>query len=301
MNHSFVSLILVCSELPSRNVIEELSKIFESNTKRFEIILTLPIQQRKHIRKFPELQIPISIIWMGEKSSIQDSTIAGLSLSVGDFALEWKGDSKLITAELISKVRTYIEAEVDIIQFKNSELKFKEKLLLNLFNKLRHKNHQVHFSLGNFFSRRAINEITRKFTSAGDLNLIIANSQLNREIISVNSSRNNYLKPISRNSNFNQLFLNGTKLGTRIPSFISIISALVGVFSTVYALSIFIYRGRTPEGWVTLMVLIGYANASILTLLGLMWKKLEAIENINNSDYESSILIEVIPPFRTSS
>jgi hypothetical protein len=62
-----------------------------------------------------------------------------------------------------------------------------------------------------------------------------------------------------------------------IPLALAAASTAFGIAAAAWALGFFIIRGRTPEGWTTLMVVIGLGQAAILAMLGLTWTRIDSL------------------------
>ena len=73
------------------------------------------------------------------------------------------------------------------------------------------------------------------------------------------------------------LLSKGTRFGSTVPLGLAIISALFGIGAALYALAFFLLRGQTPEGWTTLMIVMGLGQAAVLVMLGLVWSRMNAM------------------------
>jgi len=92
------------------------------------------------------------------------------------------------------------------------------------------------------------------------------------------------------------LLLKGTRFGAVFPLALAVMSAVFGVAVAFYALAILLIRGRTPEGWTTLMVVSGLGQAAILAMLGLTWARLDALARGLSRSQEATAFVVTRPP-----
>jgi hypothetical protein len=87
------------------------------------------------------------------------------------------------------------------------------------------------------------------------------------------------------------LISRGTSLGTFAPLVLALISGVLALTVAIYAIVIYFVSGRTPEGWTTLMVVLGASQSTVLGILAFVIAKINGIEQLikKNGDATSSV------------
>jgi hypothetical protein len=151
----------------------------------------------------------------------------------------------------------------------------------------------VRKTLGRSFSRRALGLLLSRTKFEPQVNILfaeIAVQRMNKKIQLPFADEEKFTERISEGA---RILLKGSRFGTVIPLVLSTISGLFGIFVAVFALVLFIISGKSPEGWTTLMVVIGLGQASILALIGMTWSRIDSISRgmSSPSDATSEVIV----------
>jgi hypothetical protein len=92
------------------------------------------------------------------------------------------------------------------------------------------------------------------------------------------------------------LLAKGSRFGTVIPLALATISALFGIFVTLYALILYLVDGKSPEGWTTLMIVTGLGQASVLALIGMTWSRIDSLSRGLTRSRDATAEVVVFAP-----
>ncbi len=290
MKETYLSVVLTRPDVTVENV-RYLDETFSKIVRLHEIILvqtgsfSLDLSQE-------EFHGAVTILRLNGLPSESRMRRSGLGRAAGDFIFEWRGNAEVFSADIATDYFGEIADQIELyeIQGKVSNL---EKFNLNILNLLRDPLLPIRKSIGTFYSRNMLNQIMTKSASESEIDLIIADVPVwQRGHRTINADYSNF----RNRSHFLELLIRGTTFGAAIPFSLAGGSAAIAVGAIFYALITFLIFGKTPQGWTTLMIVIGLGQSSILILLGFIWSKLNSIHNSLSGSGDSTSGWVVHPP-----
>jgi hypothetical protein len=87
----------------------------------------------------------------------------------------------------------------------------------------------------------------------------------------------------------------GTRAASVLPAVGAFGFALFSFATAIFALVLFFWKGQAPEGWTTLMVVVGLGLAAVLTSLGLLWERVESLSRTIEQPQDATAQVMVFP------
>lgn len=296
MKHAYVSLVLPVPAVPEPRIIEQIDAALAEHTRAHEIIIVAPYDQSEALHDATSVGGPVSIVTTHIRSSPDGAIIAGLARAVGDFVLEWRGPLDGINGQLINDLLAPSDSGVELVEAVGIERSPASRLFNRAANSLRPSQAPLRKTIGRAYSRHAVQAILGATAFEAQLDVLVAELPVHRASHSVPYSNPHHPSLAHRLNDGFALLSKGTRFGSAIPLTLAAISALFGVVVAIYALAVLLLRGQTPEGWTTLMVVIGLGQAAILTMLGLTWTRIDALVRGLSRSSDATAQVVVWPP-----
>jgi len=277
MKRAYVSMVLPVPVVPAVRVIQNIDAALAQQARAHEIVIVTPYGQSHMLEDAIAVRGPVSIVTTHLRSTRDGAIVAGLARSVGDFVIEWRGPLDEINSQLIDTLLAPSDVGVELVEAIGVEKSQASRLFNATVNSLRPRQAPLRKTIGRAYSRRAVQAILGATAFEPQLDVLVAELPVHRASYSVPYPNAHHESLAQRLSDGFALLSKGTRFGTAIPLMLAAISALFGLGSAVYALGLLLLRGQTPEGWTTLMVVIGLGQAAILTMLGLTWARMDAL------------------------
>jgi hypothetical protein len=277
MKNAYVSLVLYSDTLPNLKSLLLLDSTFPRYVKAVEFIVVTPRSSIQMDESQGKLSNPVSFILTHPRIKKDQAIVAGLSRAVGDFVFEWKGPISELNGGLLARVLEFTDHGSELVQILWPEGSVVSRSFRRLVNFLRPSHTPIVKSVGRIYSRRAIQLLLPATAFEGQLDVLVAELPVSRsfcclsnEVIEEKTLRKRFFEGV-------QLLMRGTQFGSTAPLFLAVISTLFGLTTAIYAITVLIFRGRTPEGWTTLMVATGLGQAGMLMILGLLWARIDTL------------------------
>jgi hypothetical protein len=277
MKHAYVSMVLPVRAVPAIRVIEQIDAALAEQARAHEIIIVAPYDRLEMLKDPTAVRGPVSIVTTHIRSTPDGAIIAGLARAVGDFVIEWRGPLNKIEGQLINDLLAPSDSGVELVEAIGVEKSQASRLFNKAVNSLRSRQAPLRKTIGRAYSRHAVQAILGAATFEPQLDVLVAELPVHRASYSVPYSNPHHASIAHRLSHGLALLSRGTRFGSAIPLTLAAISALFGLAVAIYALGILLLRGKTPEGWTTLMIVIGLGQAAILAMLGLTWSRIDAL------------------------
>jgi hypothetical protein len=285
MKHAYVSLVLPVTTLPDVMTIEALDSALAAATRAHEIVIVAPYGSRgSTIESGGEMSVrgPVSVVTTHLRSTLDGAIVAGLARSVGDFVIEWRGPLHAVDERLIGELLAPTDAGMELVEIVGVERSIASRLFRRTVNVLRPRTAPLRRTIGRVYSRYAVQ------------------AMLVQRAVHASSHANPPHAPLSqRLNNGFALLAKGTRFGSIVPLTLAAVSALIAVGAAIYALGFRLLLDETPEGWTTLMILIGFGQAAILTMLGLAWTRLDALTKGLAQNPDVTAAVHVAAPTRS--
>lgn len=266
-------------------------------SRHHEIIVVTNRASNVFDSKSIELEGALTVLSVLPGANENAMRISALARTSGDFIVEWLDNPNSLDKDEMSMALTLTDSGVELIDFVPvSEKGISNHLNLMVINSFRQKSPPLLNSFARLISRRALAQAMQHMTTPVNPDVCISDLNFKREIIF--SARGNFPHAVRTwgiRKSLSTLILS-TRFGTIFPVIMSIISATFALGMAIFATTLFLFEGKSPEGWTTLMILNGFGVSSILALLGMVWVKLENIFKTLTSSVDVTSEVNVISP-----
>lgn len=241
-------------------------------------------------------ECPVTLVSMLPSANENAIRISALARASGDFIVEWVDDLDSLNIDEMSQALQLTNQGVELIEFVPDAPHLKVQTYLRVINSFRPVSPPLQHTFARLMSRRALSQVLQYMNFP--LNPDIALSDLVIKRAKLSSARKGHKLTVTEwggRKTFSTLVMN-TRFGGIFPIILSAISSAFGLGMAIFAASLFIVSGKSPEGWTTLMVVTGFGIGSILALLGMIWMKLESIFRALTSSADVTSEVKVIAP-----
>lgn len=295
MKQAYLSVVLPSATVPEPRLLERIDDVLASKARAHEIVIVAPYGNSSTMLETTTTRGPVTIVTTHVRSTKDSAIIAGLARAVGDFVLVWQGPLNALDAGLVSSMLGPTDSGAELVEATGVASRA-SRLFNQAVNRLRPRWAPLRKSIGRTYSRRSVQLILGAAAFEAQLDVLVAELPVQRSRIRVPH-------PHPHNESFAQrlaegfsLLSKGTRFGSAVPLSLAALSALFGLVAAIYALGILILRGQTPEGWTTLMVVTGLGQAAILTMLGLVWTRIDALARGLSRNSDATADVRVIAP-----
>lgn len=290
MKHAYISVVLPSATMPEPRLLEQIDAALASQARAHEIVIVTPYEQTGMPQDAITSQGPVTVVTAHIRSTTDGAIIAGLARAVGDFVLEWRGPLDALDAGLIGCMLEPTDSGIELVEV-TGVASHASRLFNNAVNRLRPRSAPLRKSIGRTYSRRAVQIILGAAASETQLDVLVAELPVHRSRLPTPYQNPHHESFTQRVTDGFTLLSKGTRFGSAVPLSLAALSALFGVTAATYALGVLVLRGQTPEGWTTLMVVTGLGQAVILTMLGLVWTRIDALARglSRNSDVTADV------------
>ena len=240
---------------------------------------------------------PLSIVIVPDEGATHEmAMIEGLARSVGDAVLEWEAYPAELDIDRLNDILDLAEAGHDIVSVVPEHPRRRGRAFYSVVNRYRTVGRPLQVELGRLLSRASVEKIVESQNAVRHRKVIIAQSGLPateyRSTLHAVADRS-YSGRISEALD---VALTATRLGTRMTYLLALVAAAGGVAAALYALFVALIRGGTPEGWVTLMVVVGLGFAATFMVLALLGEMMTRIMREVRSTSVMTVRVHVAPP-----
>ena len=297
MKQAYVSVILPFSgKIPSINQIKALDEALNFTTREHELIFVTTFHTGIKDFEVDGLTGPLSIIYTNSISSQNSSRVAAFGRAVGDFTIEWQGTIDDLNRDTILELLEPTNNGIELVEFESSFQSITSRIFYKFANSLRSAKMPVRKAIGRVFSRRVLGQLLLGSTFEPQINVLCAELPVQRasQTIRLNFADRQSVK--ERTVEGMMMLSKGSRFGTVIPLTLAIISAILSIFVAIYALALYLFNGKSPEGWTTLMIVMGLGQASILALIGMVWSRIDSLLKSLTRPRDATADVAVFPP-----
>lgn len=296
MKQAYVSLVTYVSELPTGKEIRRLQRELEEVASEHEVVVVVPDGSSAEGMRIEATPEAYTVVQTSRVSGRRERLYPGLGRAVGDFVIEWQGPLDVLTREVLNDILEPTDGDKELVEIEGGGQSRSSEGFYKLANLLRPSGFPIRKTVGRVFSRRALSALLIGPCPDYELTTRIANLPLPRVTLSIGSIPYERMSGRERIAEGLRVLLYATRLASVLPLALALVFATFALGAALYALTIFVVRGETPEGWTTLMVLVGLGQAVALVMLGLIWLRLDIIRQRNEGADESTSQIVVVPP-----
>lgn len=305
MKYAYVSVVLfgATDEIDAREV-ERIDTLLDAATSLHEIIV---VCRSAAGPLWPEsgdaavcLTGPLTVVHAPDGAPAEESALRALARAVGDFVLEWDSNTSALTADRLDELFAEVDAGREIVEVPAAGAPLTGRAFLRLANLMRPGGAPLRSVAARLSSRRAIAEVLSEAARvvAPHRLVLFADVRAARSLVG-EPLRQQARPPFSeRLGEAVDVLLLGTRAGTRLPSVLAGLFALVGLSATIYAVVVPIVRGRAPEGWTTLLGFSGVAASGVFLVLALLSAQLRLSMRRSGGGVGGSV--DVYAPWRSS-
>ena len=297
MKQAYLSLVAYVEEVPSVGTLSAIDETLALIARKHEIVIVAPYLGDPGL-EFDEADFsgPVTIVATHPRATRDAATLAGLARSVGDFVIEWHAEiARLDAATLVALLEPSDEG-VELIEVAGDDSSVISRTLYRLVNSLRQRDLPVTKVIARVYSRHALGQVLAATRFEPQLNILAAELPVHRRTIRIAAQQANQAKTRQRVAEGLTLLSKGTRFGSAIPLGLAAISVAFGIGAAVYAVGILIFKGRTPEGWTTLMIVIGLGQAAILAMLGLTWTRIDSLTRGLSRNHDATASVATWAP-----
>jgi hypothetical protein len=278
VKQAYLSVVAYVDALPSIRTLAAVDEALALASRKHEIIIVVSYLGDSHLELDPtEFSGPVTIVATHPRATRDAATLAGLARSVGDFVIEWHADIARLDVVTLAALLEPSDHGVELIEVAGDEGSRISRTFYRVVNSLRPRDLPVTKVIARVYSRHALGQVLAATSFEPQLNILAAELPVQRRTIRIAAVPANPLTTRERVSEGLALLSKGTRFGSAIPLALAAASTAFGIAAAAWALGFFIIRGRTPEGWTTLMVVIGLGQAAILAMLGLTWTRIDSL------------------------
>ena len=299
VKHAYVSLVLPGQQSPSAEQILALDQLLSQGTRLHEIVLVVPFGGAPADYADLELSGPVSTVSTYSLATADAAATAGLARAVGDFAIEWRGSLEELDASILERALAPTDTGNELVEILGRETSAVSRFFYRIVNTLRPRAMPVRKTVGRVFSRNSLGQLLSATTVEPQLDVLVAELPVTRASVKTevaNPHRDSLLERIAEGGS---LLSKGTRFGSAVPLALATVSALFGLGAALYATGFFILRGQTPEGWTTLMIVMGLGQAAVLAMLGLVWTRVNALARGLSQRRDVTANVTVTAPSRS--
>jgi hypothetical protein len=297
VKQAYVTVIIPFSgKIPSIEQITALDAALKLTTRDHEIILVTIFQSGISNFEIDGLNGPLSIIYTNSISSQNSSSVAAFGRAVGDFIIEWRGIIGDLTEDTILELLEPTNYGMELVEFESTFQSTASRTFYKFANSLRSSRVPIRKVVGRVFSRRVLGQLLQGSSFESQINVLCAelpvqraNQKIQLNFVESQSFRVRIVEAVA-------MLSKGSRFGTVVPITLASISASLGIFVALYALALYILNGKSPEGWTTLMVVIGLGQASILALIGMTWSRIDSLLKGIARPRDATADVVVFPP-----
>jgi hypothetical protein len=233
---------------------------------------------------------PISVVRVPLESNFRSYIYPLSSRAVGDFVLVWNLPVTQFSHDILVAMLDRTELGAEIVSLSNISEVGWAKVKWRFLNSIARTFHPIVRMDATLFSRKTVEQFIHRGSITSNLpELVLADLSYPRDWIWESYSVNTHFSE----SQYLRLLVNGTRLGTFIPLLLSTVSGCFALFASIYAIFIFIAQGRAPEGWTTLMVVVGLTQAGVLGMLSLIWARLDSFVRNFGKNRDETLSVNV--------
>jgi hypothetical protein len=277
VKHAYVSLVLTMGEAAKPEDVATLDKTLTRCTRLHEIVVAVPFGTPAVDYAGLDLAGPVTTVSTFARASADSGVVAGLSRSVGDFVIEWRGRPSALDADIIDSALAPTDEGRELVEIVGRETSAVSRFFYRTVNALRARSTPVRKTIGRVYSRHSLGQVLAATTVEPQLDILAAELPVARGEVQVDLANPHRPSMVDRVGEGANLLSKGTRFGSTVPLGLAIMSAIFGTGAALYAVGVFLVRGQTPEGWTTLMIVMGLGQAAVLVMLGLVWSRMNAM------------------------
>ena len=282
---NFISAVVYVNnnENEIKEFLKKLNNTLNNSYDKYEIIIVNDASTDNSVNVIKEYSNSqstscISLISMSFYQGLEQSMVAGIDLSIGDFVFEFDNITLDYDINLINEVYKTALKGSDIVRVINSNKKKSvSAVFYKIFNKYSNNQYKIESESFRLLSRRAINRIQQLNKTIPYRKALYSNCGLKMDSVYYKGSKTNSRANFKKNSDIaiNSLII-FTNVAYKFSIFLSILFMLFTLVTGVYSMVIFISKSPV-EGYTSTILLLSAAFFGIFLILSIIIKYLSII------------------------
>lgn len=300
MKQAYVSLVLRWEPDAGADELRHIDRVLTRVARAHEIVLVCSPSERETIEglgllRGDRLSGPLTLVVTWNNSSREASIIAGLARAAGDFVVEWNGHPADLSEDMLGQALIATDDGFEIVEFVPERVARVSAAFFALANLFRPRTAPLRATVARLFSRRGLDNALGAADTVANRTLMVADMGLPRvtRTVAVRYRANHSYR--DRQGEAFAVLLHGTSAARVLPLVASLVLATFSLGSAAFALAVFVVRGSTPEGWTTLMVVLGLGMATIIVMLTLLYERVDMLTR-TSEHLRSVSTVLVVPP-----
>lgn len=300
MKRGYISLVIPGDSSLDGDTLARLDANLSEVAEDHEIIVVVSALTEDAIRLSAScgdavLTNPMSLVVTWHGSSRDASLMAGLSRAVGDFVIDWNASPSELTTDLLGEMVAAVEEGYDVVEFCPARQSTTSRMFYRFANAFRPKSSPLRPTFARLFSRRALDLAIAAGRTLPNRLLLVAGMGLPRKLATHEVRRPPTQRYRERWGEAITVLTRGTRAASVLPAMGAFAFALFSFATAIFALVLFFWKGQAPEGWTTLMVVVGLGLAAVLTSLGLLWERVESLSRSIEQPPDATAHVMVFP------
>jgi hypothetical protein len=296
MKHAYISVVLCGGGGSDAAAIELLDNVLSTCSRAHEIVVVIPTNLKSGHLADLRVSGPVTIVNTHYRATLDAQFLAGIARAVGDFILEWQGRIADLDQSILQNSLSSTDHGFELVEIIEKNPARSSTFFYTMANSLRPKNAPIQKSIGRLYSRNVVGQLLAAATFEPQLDVISAELPVRRDLLCTDLKRAHPGSITNRLGDGFSLLAKGTRFGSTIPMLLATVSAVFGIAAAIYGVIFFLFLGKTPAGWTSLMIVIGLGQAAVLAMLGLTWARIDALIRGLSHTRDATVTVEVITP-----
>ncbi len=268
--------------------LEMISKVFQSNFKKYEIICVNDSENESEIeaiKKFKEQNgsISVSVITMGFTHGLEASMNAGIDLAIGDFVFEFDNCYVDYEESMIMEIYHKALEGYDIVSAVPPKSKISSKFFYSIYNRFSESDYDIKTERFRVISRRAINRTSSFSKTIPYRKAVYASSGLKVKSIqykTIAEPSGLLCSDSEKGNTAMDAVVIFTNLAYKVSLCVSMIMAMFMIITGIYTVVMYFGQNKPVAGWAPLMGLISIGFLAVFVVLTIIIKYLDVLLKI---------------------
>lgn len=301
MKQAYVSVVIPWTPTFTRSTLQEVDAALGRRTRGHELVLVVPAEHSGHpaldaLREPGAFTSPLSLVVIWHDTDKDVALVAGLARAAGDFVLEWHAAPAELTDAVLDQMLGATDEGFEVVELTPIHHPWLSRAFYRVANGFRPRSTPLRPSLATLYSRRALNTALAANRALPNRHLMVADMGLPRFAVVRDVPRDGRGDYRHRWGEAFGVLTRGTRAASILPGVAAFVFAALSLGGAVFAVVHFFTTGRAPEGWTTLMVVVGLGLAAVLGFLGLLWERVDNLARMQSHTQDPTSTVIVVPP-----
>ena len=282
MKQAYVSVVLRWERDVTLATLRALDAVVAGEARAHEIVLVCSPQDAPELRRTGILDTgaisgPLSVVVTWHNTSHDQATLAGLARAAGDFVLEWNANPADLTSEVLGAALAATDEGFEVVEVVPERVAALSRLFFSLANSFRPRAAPLVPSVARLFSRRGLDAALQGSIPSASRTLMVADMGLPRTELRFPLRYRSDHSYRDRRGEALTVMTRGTNAARVVPLAVSLVLGAVAFGSAVFAAVLYFVRGQAPEGWTTMMVVMGLGLATLIGFVAVLYERVDSL------------------------